>query len=455
MLKLKLPFKLKLPLHLLGKGNQPEGSSPVAGEASSSGNAQAGTAADAPLANHQAVLNHFNRLMQSGHDSQAIQQQWQDYYSRLTEAEKNSVWQSVAAKREQTTPPAQPQSPVPAPAPTQPQSATPPPSQLQPPTPPPARSPENFLGAPLAIKGYASQPAAAEQSSRPGISEILPDKSLNHRTRDMLTWNSPTALFDKEETHSIWRQNIKSIIFGLTVGVICLAVWQFSFFNEQYIQPFIQPSNVSADSQIIITPGQSKISDASFKVIIPKIAVEAPIVSNIEGFRTITPNESEAAFEDRVQKALEVGTVHYPGSTFPGESGANFNSNFVVLGHSSSNIFAPGDFKSVFSDLEDLELDDLILINHNRTQYIYKIYGKKVVKPTEVSILQAGEYNNTLTLITCHPPGSSASRLVILAEQINPDPGNNRDLSENVPYADRETILPGKTQSLQDALRRR
>ena len=425
------------------------------------------------LNEQQAVLNHFKLLLQSGHNQEAVQVQWQRYYAQLSEEEKRNIWQYAANPSQLPVPAAVSQS-----------------------TPsvvghnnqneivasrPKTRSFSNFLGIPLAIKSYKSwlspkssknqiapglntlpQPQvtantegrAASEPVKPTIAEILPDKSINYKTRNMFTWNSPTALFDKDESKSIWRQNFKSIIFGLTVGAILLVFWQFSFFNEQYIQPFTQPSSLNTNAQIIITPGQGEISDPAFKIIIPNISLEAPIVSGTAGFKTVDSNESEAEYEERIQKALEKGTVHYPLTQLPGESGRNFNSNFVVLGHSASNYWAPGSYKSVFSKLKDLKLGELILINYQRQQYIYKIYGKQIIKPDQVEVLQPGEYNNTLTLITCDPPGSSTNRLVITAIQINPNPANNQSVKENAAAGERESILPGKTQTLIDTWRR-
>ncbi len=427
------------------------------------------------LSEYQAVLNHFKLLLQSGHNQEAIQDQWQRYYAQLSEEVKRSIWQNVTANSSQ--------SPIPAAVPQSVSGAAGQNNRNGTITEKPKiRSFSNFLGIPLAIKSYKSwlspkssnknqkapdqntsfQPQVttnaesqdASTLAKPRIAEILPDKSLNYKTRNMFTWNSPTALFDKDESKSIWRQNIKSIVFGLTVGAILLVVWQFSFFNEQYVQPFTQPSSLNTDAQIIITPGQGEISDPAFKIIIPNISLEAPIVSGTAGFKAVDSNELEAEYEERIQKALEKGTVHYPRTQLPGESGRNFNSNFVILGHSASNYWAPGSYKSVFSKLKDLELGELILINHQRQQYIYKIYGIQIIKPDQVEVLQPGEYNNTLTLITCHPPGSSTNRLVITAIQINPNPANNQSVKENAAAGERESILPGKTQTLIDSWRR-
>ena len=57
-----------------------------------------------PLENHRAVLRHFNQLMRSGYNQEAIQAQWQQYYNNLTDEEKRSIWQNVNTQPSQQIP---------------------------------------------------------------------------------------------------------------------------------------------------------------------------------------------------------------------------------------------------------------------------------------------------------------------------------------------------------------
>lgn len=429
---------------------------------------------------HQAVLKHFNSLIQVGHSQQVVQQQWQKYYSQLTPEEKEHIWRATKSPQPQQASnlPAQPHNQNVNNF-NQPLNSYPPANNTQSELPKkksildsilipianfpgnlkfgrkrqvnpqasPAQNAQNPMNAPTQMSTPNSNQMTA---SNQNIAEVLPD-NLGNKTRNMFTWNSSTALFDAEESKSIWHQNIKSLVFGLTVGVICLVVWQFTFFNERYLQPFIRPSSLTSDVQIIISPDDVEVDDPTFKIIIPKLKVEAPVVAGIESYRSIDKDEPEADFEERVQKALRSGTVHYPTTQFPGQSGMNFNSNVVVLGHSGGNTWAPGNYKHVFSKLKEVELNDLILVNYENKQYIYKVWDKKIVKPTQVEVLKPGNHNNTLTIITCDPPGTIQNRLVVSARQINPDPLNNTDVEFN--SSQQETVVPGDSQSLSDAFR--
>lgn len=204
--------------------------------------------------------------------------------------------------------------------------------------------------------------------------------------------------------------HVKSLMFGLTMGFTVLLVFMFGFFNERFIAPFITPSrNVSA-TPIIIDPATSAVGPES-KIIIPKINVEIPIDFD-------EPTIDEAA----IQRSLEKGVVHYPTTSNPGELG-----NGVIFGHSANNILNKGKYKFAFVLLKRLENGDTFYVQKDGKRYVYKVFDKKVVAPTEVSVLYPTfpDKPSTFTLITCDPPGTSLNRLVVVAEQISPDPTTN------------------------------
>ena len=123
----------------------------------------------------------------------------------------------------------------------------------------------------------------------------------------------------------------------------------------------------------------------------------------------------------------------------------------VILGHSASNIFAPGSYKSIFSKLGDMEVDELLLLNYKKKQYVYKIYEKKVIKPSQVEVLGPAARNNSLTLITCDPPGSNKHRLVLVAEQISPSTDDNLYIAPDS-INNKGVIVPGNSRSFTEIL---
>ncbi len=227
---------------------------------------------------------------------------------------------------------------------------------------------------------------------------------------------------------------LKSLGFGFAMGMIVLVLSMFSFFNERFVTPFIAPSRTVSSSPIIIDPNTTAV-DSSPKLIIPKINVEIPVVF-----------DEPSIEEEAVQAALENGALHYATTAKPGEIG-----NGVIFGHSSNNLLNSGRFKFAFVLLNRLENGDTFMVQYEGKRYVYEIYKKHVVAPTEISVLDAQEEASTMTLITCDPPGSSLNRLVVVAKQISPDPIAN--IASTAIDAPAETaVLPSNAPTLWNRL---
>ena len=70
----------------------------------------------------------------------------------------------------------------------------------------------------------------------------------------------------------------------------------------------------------------------------------------------------------------------------PGEMG-----NFCVAGHRSDT------YSEYFNRLDELKEGDDIIVETKKGEFTYKIYEKKVVEPTEVSVL-----NSTKNMLQSH-----------------------------------------------------
>lgn len=226
------------------------------------------------------------------------------------------------------------------------------------------------------------------------------------------------------------KKNTHSLLFGLGFGLVFMFILLFSFFNERFIAPFISPSREVSATPIIIDPNSTAVGPDP-KIIIPKINVELPVVYD-------EPSISEKAVDD----ALERGVLHYATTPYPGQLG-----NGVIFGHSSNNILNQGKYKFAFVLLRRLEIGDTFMLEKDGKRYVYKIYEKKVVKPTDLSVLNSTDKPATFTLITCDPPGTSLNRLVVIGEQISPDPATN---SASTAKSETGTtrILPSNSTSL-------
>jgi LPXTG-site transpeptidase (sortase) family protein len=107
---------------------------------------------------------------------------------------------------------------------------------------------------------------------------------------------------------------------------------------------------------------------------------------------------------------------HYKGTPFPGEVGNSF-----IYGHSTLPFFYdPTNYKSVFTKIPDLVAGDIVKINIEGKDLIYKVKLGKELLPSEVNVMGAyysSMYNkSTITLMTCTPPGTKKNRYIVLAE---------------------------------------
>jgi sortase A len=111
--------------------------------------------------------------------------------------------------------------------------------------------------------------------------------------------------------------------------------------------------------------------------------------------------------EGTSEEILRVAVGHLEGS---GELD-QIDQNYVILGHRS---YITGKF---FSRLDELNQGDTIYLKSNK-EYQYKVIDKKIIRPTQLEVLNPIKGKSIITLITCHPRYSSKQRLVIVAEKL-------------------------------------
>jgi len=331
----------------------------------------------------------MHNLTNSGKSLADIQTQWHEYYTNLPDDEKHVVWKEFYTMQQHTSEYAK--------------------SQMQKPK----------IPAKNKLAGVIDS-IAIPRKSKPDNRSVADVKA---------------ELIDKVNAGGKLKpiHHFKSLLFGLGLASVVGMIITFTFFNEVFVAPFISPSqNVSATPII----GNSGEVGPESKIIIPKINVEVPVVFELGSIE-----------EDDIQDALEDGVVHYATTPNPGEIG-----NSVIVGHSSNNILNAGKYKFAFVLLNRLENEDIFYVQRGGVRYTYKIYKTEIVPPTEVSVLDTQERANTMTLITCDPPGTSINRLIITAEQIDPDPAGNSASTappiEEIDGATEEEALPSNAPSL-------
>jgi LPXTG-site transpeptidase (sortase) family protein len=325
----------------------------------------------------------MHELSTSGRSLAEIQQTWHNYYSSLPDDEKHEVWQEFYEANE--------------------------------------RHPSSYAKAMEQQKAGKPihQPLSRRELPKPEVVVSQhqleePEPAAHRKTSKLQTIKRAkkhltTKIKANEQARIKAAQHLKSLVFGLSFGLIAIVVILFGFFNEVVIARLIQPNAGSSETPIILSTDGVAPSDKP-EVIIPKINVQLPIVFG-----------ASSTSEDVLQDALDKGVIHYPGTSTPGQKG-----NSAYFGHSSNNIFNQGEYKFAFVLLSRLVPGDIFYITYEGKAYTYKVYDKRIVSPDETWVLSdvAGR-TATAALITCDPPGTTINRLVVWGEQISPNPSGN------------------------------
>ena len=106
-------------------------------------------------------------------------------------------------------------------------------------------------------------------------------------------------------------------------------------------------------------------------------------------------------------RTLRGSVGHVPGTALPGEPG-----NAAFAAHRDT----------FFRPLAGIRKGDTVLVTTPDGVHSYRVFGTRVVTPTEGSVLRSGQ-RSQLTLVTCYPfdyVGSAPQRFVVQAERTPP-----------------------------------
>ncbi len=110
-------------------------------------------------------------------------------------------------------------------------------------------------------------------------------------------------------------------------------------------------------------------------------------------------------------KDLDKGVVYYPGSVLPGENG-----QIVILGHSAPPNWPHIKHDWVFSNINNLNSGDAIMLHFDGKTYTYRVVEKKIIdQGQDVGSVELSKTDNVLTIISCWPPGKNYKRITVTA----------------------------------------
>ncbi len=152
-------------------------------------------------------------------------------------------------------------------------------------------------------------------------------------------------------------------------------------FNEAEIPEALRPMVQALPPIAIPTPGPQ----SAVRLVIPALGVDAPVV------------------QGDTWEQLKRGVAQHLGTGDPGQPG-----NMVFSAHNDI-------FGEIFRDLDRLNPGDEVTVYTQAGKFIYVITGTRLVKPTELSVMDA-TVGPTLTLISCYPYLVDTQRIVVFAE---------------------------------------
>ncbi|NTV54908.1 MAG: sortase [Candidatus Moranbacteria bacterium] len=187
----------------------------------------------------------------------------------------------------------------------------------------------------------------------------------------------------------------------LLLGVVLFLVVYFPILREEVgyglrntsaALPTVSISAADEGGNNVLVP-----VDPDFSIVIPKIGANVPVVQDVD-----------ASDPSVYRAALAQGIAHAKGTRLPGESG-----NVFLFAHSSDDFLTRGRYNTVFYLLDKLSVGDRFTIAYKGTLYDYRVFDKKTLSPEQVEYLNAKSEENTVTLMTCWPPGTDAKRLLV------------------------------------------
>lgn len=141
-----------------------------------------------------------------------------------------------------------------------------------------------------------------------------------------------------------------------------------------------------------------------------RLTISSANINNIK----VTPNV-ESYEEDVYNLYLKSGLAHFQGTPLPGDGGNSF-----IYGHSAVPSFFTRNRnlpETIFSNLENVEIGDQVDVQKDGVTLKYIVRNKKIVEPTDFSILKSQGEKETITMMTCWPLGVPSKRLIVVAER--------------------------------------
>ena len=220
------------------------------------------------------------------------------------------------------------------------------------------------------------------------------------------------GLFVSMNYQSFWEIFLSQMLPFHQASAGALTYTQETLRQKLLQNPQLPTAGRNSESLLAYLP---QVGPPENRILIPKLELNIPLVS--PSYQALL-DEDWTKLEEEIQEALMGGVVHYPGTARPGQAG-----NFFVTGHSSYYPWAPGKYKTVFARLNQLQPGDEYWVYFGGDRHRYVVRSKKEVSPGDVTVLDQPLDQRISTLMTCTPVGTTLRRLIISAEEVDPETG--------------------------------
>jgi sortase A len=282
----------------------------------------------------------------------------------------------------------------------------------------------------LAVQGrIVGSDEAASSTSDPMVTPPPMVQGGRYRSMDVAVEETPQKQTEQPERRKIaWGWVLNKLLLlvevGALVGLVLIVV---NFFiaqresNESVKQALATPTAAPKPLiDVVVLPGGHRPPTAPGGEALPNLEeipehlrglVQAitpqPIPTQGPGQPTRIVIKSIGVDAPIVQgdnwEQLKKGVGHHLGTANPGERG-----NLVLSAHNDV-------YGEIFRNLERVEPKDEILVYSGSRVYRYVVAQKRIIEPTEVSVMYPTR-DPTTTLITCYPYLVDNKRVVVIAE---------------------------------------
>ena len=211
-------------------------------------------------------------------------------------------------------------------------------------------------------------------------------------------------------------KKISNALIILGIVLICLTYYEIVFAEIRYRVDNLLNVKYSLESESIkVEDKKSPTTDVSVRnILIKPVNKDFSIV--IESLNVNAPIVLDVPIIDKKEylESLKKGVAHASFSDYPDEEGARV----YLFAHSSSNFWELGRYSSVFNLLHKVKVDSQINIFYKNKRYVYQVEKVEYKKDFRVDETIYESIGPTLTLQTCHPPGTTLNRLIVTSSLI-------------------------------------